>query len=163
MGVWNFIPWGGTSSDIASDGLVGNDNANGAVKVARSMYQNDSIHKVTSTLCYGVQWDAALNFINPNYINGTATGYVKDSTNNGNYSKNIVTTGNKIVYQQKHIYDMAGNMDEWTMEMYDTVRRVSRGGNSNADGFFAPASLRSGIVRPDGNSATIGFRLALYL
>ena len=110
VGVWNFIPWGGTTAVEASDNLPGNDNANGAVKVARSMYKNDEIHKVTSTLCYGVQWDAALNFIDSNYINGTSTGYVKDSTGKGNYSGNIATTGSNRVYQQKHIYDMAGNV-----------------------------------------------------
>ena len=34
---WNYIPWGGTDTEIATDGFAGNDLADGAVKVARSM------------------------------------------------------------------------------------------------------------------------------
>ena len=95
VGVWNFIPWGGT--DPASDGIPGDDNANGAVKVARSMYKNDGVHKVTSTLCYGVQWDVALNFIDPNYISGSSIEFVKNSREKGNYSASSpTTTGSKI-------------------------------------------------------------------
>ena len=127
VGVWNYIPWGGTSIVEASDNLPGNDSANGAVKVARSMYPaTDTVHKVTSTLCYGVQWDAALNFIDTNYETGNVAddSYVKDNTGTGNYSSPLATTGSKIAYQQKHIYDMAGNIWEWTMEAYGTVYRV---------------------------------------
>ena len=128
VGVWNSIAWGGTSSVEASDNLPGNDNANGAVKVARSMYTKSSTCGVTSTLCYGVQWDATLNFINPEYVkaDGKATGFVKDSSNMGNYSGSIATTGSKNEYQQKHIYDLAGNVMEWTMEAFKTDSRVLR-------------------------------------
>jgi hypothetical protein len=160
VGVWNFISWGGSSSDIASDKLPGNDNANGAVKVARSMYKNDGIHKVTSTLCYGVQWDAALNFIDSNYESGSSTGYIKDSTGKGNYSGNIVVTGSNTSYQQKHIYDMAGNVWEYTMEAFSNVGRVARGGSSIDAGGEIPASYRHdhGMVC-SGNG---GIRLAIY-
>ncbi len=164
VGVWNFIPWGGTKSVEASDNLPGNDNANGAVKVARNMYPaSDTIHKVTSTLCYGVQWDAVLNFIDSNYESGAATGYVKDSTGMGSYTKSIATTGSNIAYQQKHIYDMAGNALEWTMEAFFTNRRVLRGGSYIDDGSIAPASSRYGYGAPDFSYDNFGFRPALYL
>ena len=126
VGVWNSIAWGGTSSVEASDNLPGNDNANGAVKVARSMYTKSSSCGVTSTLCYGVQWDAVLNFIDPDYVNGNVTGFVKDSSNMGNYSGSIATTGSNTDYQQKHVYDLAGNVYEWTMEALGTLSRVNR-------------------------------------
>ena len=127
VGVWNSIAWGGTDSDTSSDGLPGNDNANGAVKVARSMYTKSSTCGVTSTLCYGVQWDAALNFIDPDYVNGNSTGFVKDSSNMGNYdSGRIATTGSNNDYQQKHVYDLAGNVNERTMEALGTLSRVNR-------------------------------------
>ena len=162
VGAWNWISWGGTSSDTASDGLPGNDNANGAVKVARSMYKDDNTHKVTSTLCYGVQWDAALNFIDPNYESGNATGYVKDSTGKGNYSKIIATTGNNTAYQHKHIYDISGNIWEWTMEAYDLNIRVNRGGHYYDDGSIYPVSRRE-YGTPDYSYVSTGFRPALYL
>lgn len=162
VGVWNYIPWGGTSSDKTANGLPGNDKADGAVVVARNMYKNDGIHKVTSTLCYGVQWDAALNFIDSSYIDGTSTGYVKNSSGKGNYSGSIATTGSNTAYQQKHIYDLAGNVCEWTMEAYNTGYRVVRGGSYNDDGSNSPASLRGNEV-PDGSFNFFGFRPALYL
>ena len=162
VGVWNRIPWGGTLSDVASDGLPGNDNANGAVKVARSMYKNGGVHKVTSTLCYGVQWDAVLNFIDPNYESRSSIGYVKDSSGKGNYTGSIATTGSNTDYQQKHIYDMAGNVWEWTMEAYSTLQRIIRGGYYDGPGSFYPASVRSN-ASPNSSGSNIGFRPALYL
>ena len=126
------------------------------------MYKSDGIHKVTSTLCYGVQRDAALNFIAPNYESGNSTGYVKDSAGKGNYSGNIAITGSKIAYQQKHIYDIAGNVWEWTMEAYDNNLRVYRGGSYNGDGSENPASCRGNDIS-ERIGYSIGLRIALYL
>lgn len=122
VGVWNFITWGGIGTDKAVDGLAGNENENGAVKVARGMYQNNTETAVKSTLCYGVQWDASLQFIDPDY-----TGFAKDSTGKGNYTQTIAITGDKEEYSHKNIYDMAGNLWEYTMEGNDK-QRIQRGG-----------------------------------
>ena len=152
VGVWNTIPWGGTSSDTSSsDKLPGDDTKPGAVVVARSLYpESDTIHKVTSTLCYGVQWDAALNFIDSNYekAEGNLTSFVADSTDKGNYTGSIAVTGSSQAYQQKHIYDLAGNVYEWTMEAYNTNYRVVRGGSFYFTGTLGPASYRNHSV-PD--------------
>ena len=170
VGVWNFIPWGGTTTAQASDKMQGNDNADGAVKVARSMYNNpitgstSSVTTAKSTLCYGVQWDAVMNFIDPAYEAGTATktSFVVDSTEKGNYSGNIAATGSSTAYEQKHIYDLAGNVLEWTMEAYRTNNRVLRSGIYNHAGSYDPASYRSSYG-PDNTGDRIGFRVALYL
>lgn len=166
VGVWNSISWGGTSSDTStSDPLLeddttpgaGDDTAPGAVVVARSLYpESDKTHNVTSTLCYGVQWDAALNFIDPNYekAEGNLTSFVANSENKGNYEGSIAVTGSKPSYQQKHIYDLAGNVYEWTMEAYGTFYRVSRGGVYDGTGSDFPASIRGG-GNPDGASSGI--------
>ncbi len=163
VGVWNYIPWGGTSSNTASDRLPGDDNADGAVKVARSMYTKSSTCGVTSTLCYGVQWDATLNFIDSGYLTGNASGFVKNSTEMGNYSGTIAVTGSDTAYQQKHVYDLAGNVYEWTMEAYNTDSRVGRGGSYYSAGSGSPASYRNGDLTPDGSNHFIGLRVALYL
>ncbi len=166
--VWNNIAWGGDTEVKATDQLQGDDQIAGAVTVARSMYNNPiSEHvnnktTVKSTLCYGVQWDATLNFINDSYIKGEVEGYIKDSTNKGNFSKKIEQTGSTEDYMKKNIYDIAGNVSEWTMEAYETQYRVLRGGNYKGIGSISPASSRY-IENPSKSDDTIGFRVALYL
>ena len=137
------------------------------------MYKNDGTHKVTSTLCYGVQWDATLKFIEPNYgeYNEEKTeyevvddSYVKNSTGKGHYStSSVTTTGSNIAYQQKHIYDMAGNIYEWTMEAYDIDGRVRRGGRYNQSGSKYSASYRNRSYPSHDVDGGTGFRIALYL
>ena len=183
--VWNNIPWGGTYDKAeAIDGYQGNDKASGAVKVARSMYPNTE--KITeyalpqeatnntgvkSTLIYGVQWDAIMRWMK-DIENSSATNtspqnkYILDSKGMGNYSdsddtNNPAATGTNN-YEVKNIYDMAGNVEEWTMEAYKTGNRVSRGGLYNASGSYTPASIRSSGT-PDNSLSIIGFRVTLYL
>lgn len=170
VGVWNHIPWGGTYEDISpNDGLVGDDTKNGAVKVARSMYNsvytgnNNLETTVKSTLCYGVQWDAVMNFIDNNFVNGTADGYVKDGTNKGNYSGILECTGKEQAYQIKNIYDMAGNVYEWTMEAYNLYDRVLRGGHYLNVGHPHPASIRGYWSGVSTKEKSVGFRVALYI
>ena len=117
---WNYLIWGGYNSDKATDGFQGNDLADGAVKVARSMYPNISKLSdyalptsltnetgVTSILIYGTQWDAAMTFLsdvtNPNASDKL---YIQDSTGMGNYlgDGGLKTTGQ---YAVKNIYDLA--------------------------------------------------------
>ena len=160
VGVWNNIIWGGTQSDVALDGLTGDDTADGAVKVARSMYTKSNICGVTSTLCYGVQWDAVMNFIDDKYEIGecnTTTSFVANSANKGNYTGTISTTG---YHAEKNIYDLAGNVWEWTMEAYNSNRRIYRGGYYNSAN--SSASARSGY-EPGFPNLAVGFRLTLYL
>ena len=169
VGVWNFIPWGGAKTDTSpNDGLPGDDTKDGAVKVARSMYNNvytgnkNTETDVKSTLCYGVQWDAVMNFIDSNYVNGTAEGYVKNSENQGNYTGTIAKTGYQETYAVKNIYDMAGNVIEWTMEAYYTANRVIRGGYCYDSGDNYPASSRI-CYFPGDSYDFVGFRVTLYL
>lgn len=147
--VWNNIPWGGTNASEASDGLTGNDNANGAVKVARSMYTKSNECGVTSTLCYGVQWDAIMNYIDSNYYNGNCSvdSFVVDSTGKGNYyDSDLALTG---AYEQNHIFDLAGNVWEWTMEWYHSIFRLYRGGSYQGIGWFTAASARGNACPSD--------------
>ena len=170
VGVWNCIQWSNDAGISPIDGLPGNDTKDGAVKVARSMYNNiylgsnNADTNIKSTLCYGVQWDAVMNFINDNYISGTAEGYVKDSSERGNYSGKIEVSGSKENYAEKNIYDMAGNLYEWTMEAYDNNYRIGRGGGYDGSGNINSASSRGDNKPNDSyNNLTVGFRVALYI
>ena len=174
-GTWNYLPWGGTNSDIATDGFQGNDLADGAVKVARSMYPN--INKLTgyhlpttltnetgatSTLIYGTQWDATMTFLsdvtNPNASNKP---YIQNSTGMGNYSGGggLKTTGQ---YTVRNIYDLAGNVYEWTMENYGSFGRVVRGGDYSTSESRGPASIRYSYY-PDYSLDYHSARVALYM
>ena len=129
--VWNRIQWGDESNDEAP--------GNGAVTVARSMYPvEDTNYGVASTLIYGTQWDTALKFIGA--YSGDAE-YATNSAGKGNYSGTRAVCGAEDEYRQKNIYDMAGNVYEWTMEKYSTGR-VSRGGYYSRSGSDYPASYR---------------------
>ena len=165
---WNYIPWS-ISTENGSDGLSGKDSENGAVKVARSMYTKSATCGVTPTLCYGVQWDAVMQYIDPNYLwkmgetdNVASDSVVRNGEGKGNYSGGLKVTGQ---YQQNHIYDLAGNVYEWTMEAYDAVYRyrVLRGGLYDSTGSYGPASSRFNRSPVSAGDDRVGFRQALYV
>ena len=142
--VWNSIAW--SENSINDDENPGN----GAVIVARSMYPVENTnYGVVSTLIYGTQWDTALKFIG--VYDGDAE-YAINSEGKGNYSgtngaDDIASTnapaecGAREGFRQKNIYDMAGNVYEWTMEKYSNGC-ISRGGVYNGSGLDYPVSER---------------------
>lgn len=134
--VYNFAHWGTSSSEVGDTG---------AVALARSVYDSAS---VKSTLCYGVQWDATLNFIATSGI--TDSNFAKNSTNKGNYTKIKAKTGSNDSYALNNIYDMAGNVWEWTMESHYNDYRVLRGGSmdNTPDSSAAYARLGKDIGNP---------------
>ncbi len=172
---YNNIPWS-SSEQLDID-------TGGAVEKARNFANSHNYSSVTSTLCYGVEWDAALNFIDPNYItNETNDGYpncdsnsfVINSTNKGNYNEDenindwkgkATLTGSLENYQEKNIYDMGGNLREWTMEVFyspASKSRVLRGGCYALSGKSYSASARENYTQST-NYGSFGFRICLYL
>ena len=142
--VYNDIKWGNSMTD----------EKGGAVEKARGMYPGKS------TLCYGVQWDAVMRWISKD---SNLSQYLTNSEERGNYNtSNPIPTGSVEKYQMKKIYDMAGNVWEWTMEAYSTVNRVSRGGDYFPTGSDCPVTFRYSSV-PNYSYDYIGFRVALYV
>ena len=84
-----YVPWGNSMTDI--EGTSNIEGKEGAVKLAKNFATSKGYKDVISTLCYGVQWDAALKFIDPAY-----TGYAKYGTKSGWYydNYNATTSGN---------------------------------------------------------------------
>ena len=160
--VWNYISWGDSMSEIGTEG---------AVYQAQQMYTNKDIYGVTSTLIYGVQWDAIMAWIDPKYKTGdcdTSTSFVTNSTGKGIYKDNRSeepsVTGSDSNYAVKNIYDLAGNVSEWTMEAYSSsTTRVLRGGSIYYGGSYAPASFREVRLTEYKYDKILGFRVALYL
>ncbi|MFR8104696.1 MAG: type II secretion system protein [Clostridia bacterium] len=155
--VWTSIPWGTRMSDIGTTG---------AVYQSQNMYTDKNTYGVNSTLCYGVQWDAVMAFIDPAYKTGTCdvdNSFVANSTGKGNYDEdantnswkgNIALAGSSSDYAQKNIYDLAGNAREWTMEAYSNDGRLTRGGDYRNNGSDYPASFCLGFIPDAAFSST---------
>ena len=87
----------------------------------------------TSSLLTGSARDRTLGWL---YETGekSAMDIVGDSKNWGNYSDDtfsdetgLINTGSKVETRANNIYDLAGNLSEWTSETYSTDSRVHRG------------------------------------
>ena len=155
--VYNKVGWS-NSDDMTN-------KAGGAVELSKNFTNGKSYQgKVTSTLVYGIQWDATMQFFDSNYVTGTCdeNSYVRDSTGKGNYSASLINTGSNENYKVKNVYDMAGNVWEWTMEAYSTSDRVFRGGSYGYAGSSYPVSFRDDNL-PSVSNDYGGFRSALYL
>ena len=157
---YNSVGWGASKSDYTSDVEDDGDNqGKGAVRLSKEMYQSKNVG-VISTLCYGVQWDAMLDFIKDDNHN------VTNSISWGNHYRDegceIATTGSSDDYVVKNIYDIAGNVREWTLEDGATFYRVTRGGDYMNDGATYHAASREKDV-PNLCYQNIGFRVALYI
>ena len=168
--VYNAISWSANGKMQETTGTTG-----GAVELSRNFAKAKNYKTVTSTLIYGVQWDAVMkwmeNVSNPNvkgktYIqDSTGMGWYSDNYNSGNSDhKTSIDIGeeNRGSNQVKKIYDLAGNVWEWTMESLVTVTRVARGGDFCNTGSDVPASTR-GNFSPSASGLNIGFRPTLLL
>ena len=74
----------------------------------------------------------------------------------------LLTTGASEKFRTKNIYDLVGNVWEWTNEAYSATQRVLRGGYYGNGGTGCPASSRFGN-NPYGYNNGVGFRPALYI
>ena len=168
------------NGNVSNDIIYGKSNfGKGAVYLARSVYPENSEIGVVSTLVYGAQWQAVMNFfgdvvnttINPNelYIKNSHNmgwyAYVTAGTSNTDHKTGIdLNIGSKVALNKvKNIYDMGGNISEWTMEKANTGNRINRGGHCDLPARYYPVSC--GIVNtPNGSIApNLGFRIALYI
>ena len=115
---------------------------------------------------YGVEWDSLLNWLKDNAtISSANAGETKtmdiadiqtNSRSWGNYNNStgdaasepwvqykLQNTGASEYWKANNIYDIAGNVEEWTQEKYSTgTVRAVRGGNYDIDGDIYPAADR---------------------
>ena len=181
---YNYVMWGSTMEDYETEK---SNYGHGSVYLSKNMYTGNE-YGVTSTLCYGVQWDATLRFVKDeehDVTNSTAWGNYNNSqfTFTGKYSSGygqswteevvtnetkpenkswLLTTGASEKNKAKNIFDLAGNVYEWTMEANDIVNRVLRGGGFEHDGYGYATSVRRGYGF-DYTAGVVGFRPTLYI
>ena len=136
---------------------------------------------VETGMIWGNQWDRTLMWL---IETGSKTKeqIADDSTSWGNYynatfeyvnssgstatknegSSTRIPTGSAEYTKANNIYDLAGNVRDWTMEAYSTYYRVCRGGGYSDYGVSYPADYRYD-VSPTNSSYYYGCRSALYI
>ena len=137
----------------------------------------------TSHMVWGCQWDQIMIWLKEmrNGYSSDNAFAILNSTGLGNYAdlELVDETGNVIKEEGvsiryragevtnaviKNIYDLAGNVFEWTMESYYTSLREARGGYCAYDGVTYPRSSRYAF-RPDYQGehlVNIGSRMTIY-
>ena len=101
---------------------------------------------------------AKYNFTNNDY----------DTTNYNYTIRKELATGSSEETKVNNIYDMAGNMWEWTTETGrtdedHTVHAVRRGGGFDVNGSTTPVSYRHGDYIISDCHVAFGFRVVLYI
>ena len=130
---------------IKNNSDINNQTWDSMYKKAKGIAVNSN---VTSSMIWGSQWDATMRWM---YNSGNAEKkkYTYDSTGKGNYDdtneNKPIATGSNDAYAINNIYDMAGNVFDWTIEAHSTNDRVCRGGYYLSFvnfGYKTPASYR---------------------
>ena len=163
-----------------------------ALKLSNSMYNTDYVQ---SGLVTGTMWDAMMKFIADNddtvvtssnwgnYTNGNVT-YTEGkgrfatinssngamtsafTVNNGAYNYGIKTTAISEDVKKKNIYDVAGNLWEWTQEAAypnNTVESYMLRGGSFYDSYSDYSACYRGYSTATYTCTFIGFRPVLYI
>ena len=137
--------------------------------------------QVETGMIWGSQWDRTLIWLVEsksksiaeicndstswgNYYNATFT-YTNSSGGTSTKSQNrstVIPTGSADYTKANNIYDLAGNVLDWTLEAYGTYGRVLRGGVCSGYGGVNPANYRY-VVYPTSSDFRCGCRCVLYI
>ena len=90
----------------------------------------------SNSTTFGNYYNATFNYIAKDAEMPTATETKAISTNTR------IPAGSAEYTKINNIYDMAGNVYDWTTEAYSTNSRVCRGGNCNFNGYSSPMAYR---------------------
>ena len=131
---------------------------------AKTYAPENASQKVVSSMIWGSQYDAMLKWMKGNKINVTSSSPTDLSIGNTSRNTTRVTGGannGQTVSKDKlsNIYDLLGNIREWTQEAISTAYRISRGGYYS--GSYAPSSRTDNY--PASTFSSYGSRLTLYI
>ena len=123
----------------------------------RVFADDNGLTSVDSSMIWGSQYDAVLNWMQFTGIDVTLGASISNNTKSNQDSNS--RTG--VVYNDKlnNIYDLFGLRNEWTMEVNRTYRRCARGGN-NGIGVSICSRLN---FNPEENEVSRGSRPTLYI
>ena len=102
-----------------------------------------------------------------NYANSTFSFITGETTPDETATKEpwdpfIIPTGSAEYTKVNNIYDLAGNVYDWTLEASSAYHRVLRGGGYVSYGSSGPAAYRS-YLSPDVSNGYYGSRSALFI
>ena len=159
--------------EIGTEGTTKKDNSpkrnisfTAAKEEAEKAYNNEYKYGVKSSLPSGSAWNSTAKWI----VNSKAESWdsvFNDSTSWGNYKPGEIgqgtlkSTGSSDSYSKNHIYDLAGNLQEWTLETANTNEKICRGSNYDVSGSPCMVSGYSTAVTATENDT--GYRLMLYI
>ena len=136
---------------------------------AESMISNEYVQ---TGLLTGKAWDTTCHWIEDSLSSINASASLKDSRYYGNYKDSLSpanknsgtkrTAGFSENWKVKNIYDLAGNVWEWTSEEADGPLFIHRGGSIFNDGSGSPVSYRGSHGVSDTYDG-VGFRSRLYI
>lgn len=167
LNVYNYVPF-----KLAT---INKREVIGAQELAIKFGEQNEYKTVKTSIMYGVQWDSMLRFIvsEKNNVNDSVkwgnfpTSQLNYTDSMGNkYLKTdgdvyLLKTGSSEETKAKNIYDVAGNVYEWTMENAGKEVRVVRGGSYMIT-IGQLAAARYAYNDNTANSA-IGFRISFYI
>lgn len=165
--IYNYVPFASSTIDRRE--------ITGARELAVKFGNQNQYQTVTTSVLYGVQWDAILRFL------VSEENSVNDSTSWGNYPNatlsytdslgntyqkaqgeaRLLVAGSSEQTKAKNIYDIAGNVYEWTMESTGSNTRVVRGGAYLVN-IGQLAASRYAYAQNTANNS-IGFRISFYI
>ena len=133
-------------------------------------------NKTTSSMIWGSQYDQIMIWMKGEKSSEQASSrgkyYITNGAGKGNYGtisgvendvySGVAPTGSQDAYSTKNIFDLAGNVIEWSLEAYNTDVRVFRGGYYNITGASGTRPDVRGRGNPTMSGSVAGSRLTLY-
>ena len=148
---------------------------------------SDNNNNIETGMIWGNQWDRTMMWLMECNAKDETTGkskeeVISDSSSWGNYynatfqytnssgvtatknenSGTRIPTGSTEYTKANNIYDLAGNVYDWTMEANSTIFRVLRAGSCYSTGSGYPARYRY-LSYPSFSDSYYGCRAALYI
>lgn len=137
---------------------IADSNWQNMYNLCKNMY---SYNNAKSEMIWGCQWDAILIWFNSN-SNSNTQQYTFSLGNKGNYSGKLCKTGSDEKFSINNIYDLFGNVAEWTQANSYGIYRVAKG--ASYEGIISNStSINELIENPSNSFKYIGTRAVLYI